>query len=57
MPGSLRRNWSHKEIAAALQVSPETVKCHVAHLCGKLGVAGRRAAAHRAAELGLLPAG
>jgi ATP/maltotriose-dependent transcriptional regulator MalT len=52
----LGQRWSNKEIAAALQVSPETVKRHAATIYAKLGAAGRRAAAQRAAELGLLPA-
>ena len=51
----LGQRWSNKEIAAALQVSPETVKRHAATIFAKLG-AGRLAAAQRAAELGLLPA-
>jgi LuxR family maltose regulon positive regulatory protein len=51
----LGRRWSNKEIATDLHVTPETVKTHVAHLCAKLGAAGRREAARRAAELGLLP--
>jgi len=51
----LGRRWSNKEIAADLQVTPETVKTHVAHLCAKLGAAGRREAVGRAAALGLLP--
>lgn len=46
---------SNKEIARQLEVSPNTVKTHVARLFGKLG-AGRRTAAIRSArELGLIP--
>jgi DNA-binding CsgD family transcriptional regulator len=46
---------SNKEIARQLQVSPNTVKTHVARLFEKLG-AGRRTAAIRSArDLGLIP--
>jgi len=46
---------SNKEIARHLEVSPNTVKTHVARLFEKLG-AGRRTAAIRSArELGLIP--
>jgi len=46
---------SNKEIARQLEVSPNTVKTHVARLFEKLG-AGRRTAAIRSArELGLIP--
>jgi len=46
---------SNKEIARQLEVSPNTVKTHVARLLEKLG-AGRRTAAIRSArELGLIP--
>jgi ATP/maltotriose-dependent transcriptional regulator MalT len=44
-------------VVAALHVSPETVKRHVANLYAKLGAGGRREALRRAAELGLLPLG
>ena len=57
MLARLGQRWSNKEIAAALHVSPETVKRHAATIYAKLGAGGRRAAAQRAAELGLLPAG
>ncbi|HVG96699.1 MAG TPA: LuxR C-terminal-related transcriptional regulator, partial [Chloroflexota bacterium] len=53
----LARRWSNKEIAADLQVTPETVKTHLSHLSAKLSVTGRRAAVSRAEELGLLPRG
>jgi len=46
---------SNKEIARQLEVSPNTVKTHVARLLEKLG-AGRRTAAIRSArQLGLIP--
>ena len=46
---------STKEIARQLEVSPNTVKTHVARLLAKLG-AGRRTAVIRSArELGLIP--
>jgi DNA-binding CsgD family transcriptional regulator len=46
---------TNKEIAARLQVSPNTVKTHVAHLFEKLGASRRTDAIARARELGLLP--
>ncbi|MEQ9505049.1 MAG: LuxR C-terminal-related transcriptional regulator [Hyphomonas sp.] len=46
---------SNKEIAARLNVSPNTVKTHVARVLGKLEVSRRTAALARARELGLLP--
>lgn len=45
---------SHAEIAEAEFISVNTVKTHTAHLYQKLGVANRRAAVRRSAELGLL---
>jgi len=42
------------EIAAELQVSPNTVKTHTRHLYRKLGVRRRRSAVERARGLGLL---
>lgn len=45
---------SNKEIAAALSVSPNTVKTHVARLFGKLEVSRRTEAILRARELGML---
>jgi ATP/maltotriose-dependent transcriptional regulator MalT len=51
----LGRWSSNQEIAAALYVSPETVKRHLANLYAKLGAGSRREAMRRAAELGLLP--
>jgi DNA-binding CsgD family transcriptional regulator len=46
---------SNKEIAAALDISPNTVKTHVAHLFEKLGANRRTDAINRARELGILP--
>lgn len=46
---------SNKEIAAKLDVSPNTVKTHVARLFEKLGARRRTEAILRARELGLLP--
>ena len=45
---------SNKEIANQLNVSPNTVKTHVAKLYGKLEVSRRTAAIVRARELGML---
>jgi DNA-binding NarL/FixJ family response regulator len=45
---------SNKEIAAALHVSPNTVKTHVARLFDKLDACRRTEAIARARELGLL---
>lgn len=46
---------SNKEIAGKLNVSPNTVKTHVARLYEKLEVKRRTEAVLRARELGLLP--
>lgn len=45
---------SNKEIAASLNVSPNTVKTHVAKLYGKLQASRRTEAILRARELGML---
>jgi len=45
---------SNKEIALKLEVSPNTVKTHVANLFGKLGVKRRTAAILKARELGMI---
>ena len=45
---------SNKEIAKRLDVSPNTVKTHVAKLFGKLSVGRRTAAISRARELGMI---
>jgi DNA-binding NarL/FixJ family response regulator len=44
----------NKRIAARLAMSPETVKFHVAQICGKLGVANRTEAVRIAIRRGLL---
>jgi DNA-binding NarL/FixJ family response regulator len=46
---------SNKEIAARLEVSPNTVKTHVARLFDKLGARRRTDAINRARELGIVP--
>lgn len=44
----------NKRIAARLSMSPETVKFHVAQICGKLGVSNRTEAVRVAIRRGLL---
>jgi DNA-binding CsgD family transcriptional regulator len=46
---------SNKEIAARLDVSPNTVKTHVARLFEKLGARRRTEAVLKARELGIVP--
>ena len=46
---------SNKEIALVLNVSPNTVKTHVANLLDKLGAKRRTDAINRARELGIVP--
>jgi DNA-binding CsgD family transcriptional regulator len=46
---------SNKEIAAQLEVSPNTVKTHVARLFEKLGARRRTEAILKARELGIVP--
>lgn len=48
------KRFQDKEIAEELGISAETVKTHVKRIHGKLGVSGRRQAATKARELGLL---
>ena len=43
-----------KEIADRLAISPATVKTHLTHIYGKLGVSNRREAARKAKRLGLV---
>jgi DNA-binding NarL/FixJ family response regulator len=45
---------SNKEIAAQLEVSPNTVKTHIARLFEKLGAKRRTDAINRARELGIV---
>jgi len=52
--GLLAVGRSNKEIASHLNVSPNTVKTHVAKLYGKLEVTRRTEAVMRARELGML---
>lgn len=52
---ALAEGQSNKEIARLLDVSPNTVKTHVARLYDKLGARRRTEAIHRARELGILP--
>lgn len=51
----LAAGHSNKEIAARLNVSPNTVKTHVARLYEKLGAKRRTDAINKARELGLMP--
>lgn len=52
---ALAAGRSNKEIAAALHVSPNTVKTHVARLFAKLDARRRTDAIAKARALGLLP--
>ncbi|WP_153505240.1 response regulator [Cumulibacter manganitolerans] len=45
---------SNREIGAQLHLSQPTIKSHLAHVYGKLGVSSRTAALARARELGML---
>jgi len=51
----LAQGLPNKSIAARLGISDQTVKFHVAAICGKLGAANRTDAAHRALRRGLIP--
>ena len=51
----LARGKSNGEIAAELCVGEQTVKTHVSHILGKLGVPSRTQAALYAARIGLVP--
>lgn len=50
----LAAGHSNKEIARRLEVSPNTVKTHLANLYGKLGAERRMDAVNRARELGII---
>jgi ATP/maltotriose-dependent transcriptional regulator MalT len=50
----IARGASNKEIADQLFIAEGTVKNHVTHILGKLGVRDRTQAALKARELGLL---
>lgn len=52
---SLAAGRSNKEIASALNLSPNTVKTHVARLYEKLEASRRTEAVLKARELGLIP--
>lgn len=51
----LAAGHSNKEIADRLNVSPHTVKTHVAHLFEKLGARRRTEAIRKARDLGIVP--
>jgi DNA-binding NarL/FixJ family response regulator len=51
---AIARGASNKEIASQLFIAEGTVKNHVTHILGKLGVRDRTQAALKARELGLL---
>ena len=52
--GALARGQSNKEIARNLNISPNTIKTHIAHLFEKLGVGGRVLAIDKARFLGII---
>ena len=54
MLGLLSQDCNNAEIADRLVISTRTVDSHVAAVLAKLGVGTRRAAASKAADLGLL---
>jgi DNA-binding NarL/FixJ family response regulator len=50
----LAQGLPNKSIAVRLGISDQTVKFHVAAICGKLGAANRTDAARRALRLGMI---
>src|SRR5687767_8078619 len=50
----LAEGLANKAIASRLRISDQTVKFHVASICGKLGVANRTGAVRRALRRGLI---
>jgi DNA-binding NarL/FixJ family response regulator len=50
----LAEGWPNKRIAARLGISDQTVKFHVAAICGKLEAANRTDAVRRAVKRGLI---
>lgn len=52
--GLLRKNFSNKQIASALNVGDETIKWHLKNLFGKLNAGSRKHAVDRARMLGIL---
>lgn len=51
----LAQGLPNKSIALRLGISDQTVKFHVASICGKLGAANRTDAARRALRQGVIP--
>jgi DNA-binding CsgD family transcriptional regulator len=51
----LAQGLANKTIALRLGISDQTVKFHVASICGKLGAVNRTDAARRALRLGIIP--
>jgi DNA-binding NarL/FixJ family response regulator len=55
--GLLAQGQSNKDIARTLSIGEQTVKTHVAHILGKLGVSSRTQAALHAVRIGLASPG
>lgn len=51
----LAQGLANKSIALRLGISDQTVKFHVASICGKLGAVNRTDAARRALRQGMIP--